>query len=89
MVEMQTVTPVSGSWAKPGEMGGLAQVHCNTYTPYGQQRRPRQVRAKREWRWGEVVCIGGPVTWEGSRRRRELRVMLLGGRVTVGCREKN
>lgn len=68
MVEMQTVTPVSGFWAKPGEMGGLAQVHCNTCTPYRQQRRPRQVRAKREWRWGEVVCSGGPVARQEEER---------------------
>lgn len=58
MVEMHTVIPVSGSWAKPGEMGGLAQVHCNTCTPYGPQRRLRQVRAKREWRWGKRCAVG-------------------------------
>lgn len=40
MVEMQTVAPVSESWAKPGVTGSLAQVHCNTCTQYGQQRRP-------------------------------------------------
>lgn len=32
MVEMQTVTPVSGSWAKPGEMGGGVLLR-DTVTP--------------------------------------------------------
>lgn len=93
MLDSQTVAPVSGSWAKPGELGEpCSGTLYNPHSIWAAEKTPRQEgrsdASARERGDGDMLRRGG-AQWvlcaeEGFSRKTEVWLKQLGGRGTVG-----